>query len=562
MLPPGDEDRLSCAWGCWLHEKARYWHETHAASLSDSIISMKSSIPQVLVVGAGPVGLASALALARLGISVRIIDQSTDVNIYSKALVLWRGSLKALNPFLDISLLTDAHPDFRGLKASSKEEAIAYMSFEDDSRGIKPGVFIPQYETESCLINALESNGVTIERGVGLKSFTHSETGVIASLESEQGIENLEIPWMIACDGGHSTVRKALGLKFEGVTAERRWLIADVDIDQDEDVHSLQIIRNTHGVVVGFPIEGRRWRLLVDGGEVSDDGEIQVTVEEIQAAIDDRTSLGWTITNHYWLTHFHINERQVDDYVIGRVLLAGDAAHVHTPAGGQGMNTGLQDAINLAWKLAMVLHEQAPESLMRSYQSERHPVGRAVIKGSALIMRAAMHTSPLSMGLGKVLLPMISSLSMIRKKAIAFLTEDSISYRESPLAGIRPEGVTHGPGDLFPDYIIRTKDGCQNPATVLLSDPGFTLVAFGESVETQSLIDLFSQSGLPLHVRHVHTDGDAEDFDGHLARAFNLSAAGYVLVRPDSFIAVVSNDAGRVTEWLSGLTSGRYMNGI
>ena len=296
--------------------------------------------------------------------------------------------------------------------------------------------------------------------------------------------------------------------------------------------------------VVLLPLSEERWRIIVDAGEIEEAGDAGApTIEDIQQAIDDRTSLGWKIMAQHWLTHFHINERQVDSYVNGRVLLAGDAAHVHTPAGGQGMNTGIQDGVNLAWKLAMVLRGQASESLMCTYHSERHPVGAYVIKASSMMIRAAMNTSPLAIGIGKVLAPIMTTLPTVRKRAMAFLTEDFVSYRESPLAGMRSGQGSHGPGDAFPDFMIRFSDGEHRSAIELLKDPGFTLVVVGDSVDSKPIVDRFKQAGIDLHVRLVATDADAQDNEGRLVDAFGLPDGGFVLVRPDSYVATVSNDA-------------------
>ena len=519
---------------------------------------MQSPSTQVLVAGAGPVGLTCALVLSRLGIRVRIIDEQPSKTDYSKALVLWRGSLKTLNPFIDIGCFEAGHSDVRGAKLSSKTDSIAHMSLEDEGRGVVPGIFIPQYDTESCLIDALRSQGVEIERGSRLDSFTQSDDGVSIRVATGDGDEDVRVGWLIGCDGGHSTIRETLGLSFDGQSREHRWLIADVDIDRREDQHELRIVQSAKGAVVCFPLSEERWRIIVDAGEIEEACDAGApTIEDIQQAIDDRTSLGWKIMAQHWLTHFHINERQVDSYVNGRVLLAGDAAHVHTPAGGQGMNTGIQDGVNLAWKLAMVLRGQASESLMRTYHSERHPVGAYVIKASSMMIRAAMNTSPLAIGIGKVLAPIMTTLPTVRKLAMAFLTEDFVSYRESPLAGMRSGQGSHGPGDAFPDFMIRFSDGEHRSAIELLEDPGFTLVVVGDSVDSKPIVDRFKQAGIDLHVRLVATDADAQDNEGRLVDAFGLPDGGFVLVRPDSYVATVSSDAQRVTEWLSGIETGR-----
>ena len=178
------------------------------------------------------------------------------------------------------------------------------------------------------------------------------------------------------------------------------------------------------------------------------------------------------------------------------------------------------------------------------------------------MIRAAMNTSPLAIGLGKVLAPIMTTLPMLRKRAMAFLTEDFVSYRESPLAGMRSSHASHGPGDAFPDFMIRFSDGDHRSAIELLNAPGFTLVVVGDSVDPKPIVDSFRLAGIDLHVRAITASGDAQDNEGRLVDAFDIPDGGFVLVRPDSYIASVSRDAQRVAEWLSGIQSGRWLNGI
>ena len=201
--------------------------------------------------------------------------------------------------------------------------------------------------------------------------------------------------WLLGCDGGHSAIRKSLGLEFPGATLDHRWLIADVAIEQASDPSRIRIELDRGGVVAVFPVGAGRWRVVADLGR-SDDAASEPTLADVQRLLDARTTLEWTATRAYWLGHFKINERQVERYRHGRILLAGDAAHVHSPAGGQGMNTGMQDAQNLAWKLAVHLRDGGDESLIDTYHAERHPVGHQVIRDSARMLRMTMLTNRLA----------------------------------------------------------------------------------------------------------------------------------------------------------------------
>ncbi|MDG2424592.1 MAG: FAD-dependent monooxygenase [Phycisphaerales bacterium] len=503
----------------------------------------------VLIVGAGPVGLTAALVLSQLRTPCRIIDKSMSPTDISKALVIWRRSLQCLDPFLPMETFLENHSAVRGVNFFSDGKQRAHLLFAEDGRGDPPGVFIPQYDTEKILIDALASHDVTVERDVELQSFQHGEDGVTVTLGKGNETETVQVPWLLACDGGHSTVRKKLGLSFPGESTNRRWLIADVGIQEETRMDELMIETAAQGAVACFPIGPQRWRIICDDGLVEEDAQLApVTLEQIQQVLSERTSWGWHLTESFWLSEFRVNERQVEQYRHGRIFLAGDAAHVHSPAGGQGMNTGIQDAINLAWKLAMVHAGKAPEALLNTYQAERHPVGAMVVKGTAALMRNWSKTGHVARGVRSILVPLATSIGPVRRKIIGMLTEDSVSYREGPLAGIRREHASHGPGDGFPDRLVSVS-GLPSSSTCLLRDVGPTVVIFGEQCDLGSLSFGLEGNGLPIAIKRVGPGGDAEDPKGALAHAMGLTDGGMVLVRPDGVIAAVGDTVAELSAW-------------
>ncbi|MEE2906742.1 MAG: FAD-dependent monooxygenase, partial [Planctomycetota bacterium] len=361
--------------------------------------------------------------------------------------------------------------------------------------------------------------------------------------------ETQQVSWLLGCDGGHSIVRKHLGLSFPGETMDRRWLLADIGIEESIPMDELRVETAPQGAVACFPISSHRWRVICDAGPIEEGAEPQpVTLEQIQEIMRERTSWGWTIREAFWLTEFHVNERQVEQYRHGRVFLAGDAAHVHSPAGGQGMNTGMQDAINLAWKLAMVQGGQAPEALLDTYQAERHPIGAMVVKGSATLIRNATRTSRMARGVRSFLIPLATSIGPVRRKLVGMLTEDNVTYRDGPLAGIRRSHVSHGPGDGFPDRFI-SMNGQEMSSTHLLRNAGPTVVVFGDDQDLSGLTFGFDGKGMPVVKKRVGSGGDAEDSEGVLARTLGLHDGGLVLVRPDGVIAAVGQEAGELQAW-------------
>jgi hypothetical protein len=372
---------------------------------------------------------------------------------------------------------------------------------------------------------------------------------VIATLEGPRGSETMKTTWLVACDGGHSTVRHSLQLDFGGDTVNRRWLLADVRIEENEVPNTMFIEGASEGTVALFPVGPGRWRVIADGGEVDPDREAKpLDLAMVQEIIDRRTQRGWTLREGLWLTEFHVNERQVDNYVHGRMVLAGDAAHVHSPAGGQGMNTGIQDAANLAWKLAAIIRGEAPESLMQTYQEERHPVGAAVVRGSSLMLKAAMHSGPLARGLRSFVVPAAMSIGPLRRKFIDFIVEDAVTYRRGPLGGTRREGAQQGPGDAFPDVAIDVNgdgDGDTRPATDLLRHGGPTLLLLGEQETPEHLSFGGGQHSQPVLIQTL----SAKTQRG-LASQLGLPDGGLVLVRPDSVIAAIDTNISGIHNWL------------
>src|SRR6266851_7234852 len=254
----------------------------------------------VLISGAGPVGLTMANELTRYGISVRIVDKTDSPYPYA--------------------------------------------------------LMIPQSDTERVLEERLEKQGVKVERNVALESFTDQGNQVQAVLRKASGeSETLTADWLVGCDGAHSAVRHGLGFTFDGTTQPSDWYLADGHISGLDGQDRLHIYWHKDGILAFFPITQGRWRVVADLGPAQTEGHhADPTLEEIQSLLTLRGSDALVIKDAYWLASFRINERKVSKYGRGRAFLAGDAAHIHSPAGGQGMNTGMQDAFNLAWKLSLV----------------------------------------------------------------------------------------------------------------------------------------------------------------------------------------------------------------
>ena len=316
-------------------------------------------------------------------------------------------------------------------------------------------LMIAQSETERVLEETLASRGVKVERSVSMESFSEKSTGGLeAVLRKADGTsETVQADWLLGCDGAHSTTRHALGFTFEGSTQDSDWYLADIHVKGLEPTDLLHIFWHRDGILAFFPITPGRWRVIADLGPATGSAHHpDPTLEEIQAMVAHRGNPGITLSDPVWLAAFRINERKVKDYGRGRVFLAGDAAHIHSPAGGQGMNTGMQDAFNLAWKLNLVIKGVAKPSLLDSYSTERSAVGEMVLRNAGRMTEAAIARNPVIQGLRNTMVKFALSFPQIGHVMADTLSELNIAYPESPLAvaGARARALASSPARAGP----------------------------------------------------------------------------------------------------------------
>lgn len=377
--------------------------EPHAARDGTPGTSNLPGEPEVLVVGAGPVGLTCAIELARRGIAVRIIDKRPEaasradkaIGIHCRTMEIWE----------DQGVVTEAIRV--GIWLHGQTVYVnGNLTHQVDWAGLDDLPYahlgLPQYETERILADRLASLGVAVERGVELISFEQDADGVSATLKNIAGETTIaRARFLVGCDGGHSLVREGLGLRFEGGLSmfPQLFMLGDVQLDWTMPKgHLLRFVRieddgDFTGMLVCVPLPGHdRYRVATLAPQ-----ELQKTIgsgvvpagfwreytppslADIQAVIDDLAPVPTTARNLRWSSIFRIKHGIVDRYRAGRVFVAGDAAHLHPPAGGQGMNTGIQDAWNLGWKLALAVRGTAAPGLLDSYEAERRPAGKAIV---------------------------------------------------------------------------------------------------------------------------------------------------------------------------------------
>src|SRR5262245_22910697 len=432
----------------------------------------------VLIAGAGPVGLTMANELARYGIGVRIVDTAAERTDKSKALVLWSRTLELFDHAGYVEPFLAAGIACHGAQFSNGHNVIANVKLAGIDTVYPYALMIPQSETEGILEEQLAKRGVKVERTVTLQSFSEQGNQVKAVLRKANGeSETLTADWLLGCDGAHSTVRHGLGFAFEGTTQPSDWYLADGMISGLEPRDSLHLFWHRDGILAFFPIGGGRWRVIGDLGPAKSEGHHpDPPLSEVQALITDRGTPGIIVKDPYWLAAFRINERKVSNYGRGHIFLAGDAAHIHSPARGQGMNTGMQDAFNLTWKLAQVIGGVAKPALLDSYSVERSAVGEMVLRNAGRLTDMAIMRNPALQALPNTVVKVALGFPEVRHLMSDTMSELNIGYPESPLT----VSGTHGAHS--------TKAGNRWPER-LPADPGkarFTALGAADGVKALS----------------------------------------------------------------------------
>jgi 2-polyprenyl-6-methoxyphenol hydroxylase-like FAD-dependent oxidoreductase len=498
----------------------------------------------ILIVGAGPTGLTAALELSRLGVPVRIIDKQAAPATTSRAVGVHARTLELLElRGLADEMVRLGNPGQAASIYGGGKRVFRLNFTRIDSR-YNYSLFISQAETERILRTAVRKQGVQIERGVELVGLaqdvlSRDPNPVRVVLRHADGrLEQARAPWLISAEGAHSTVRATLDLPFEGHTREEQYALGDLHVEGELAETDVHIFSSAHGFLGMFPMGNRRFRLIASNPPPGKDtGPL---LAELQAIYDQRSPIPVRFRDMSWSSWFRINSRMVARLKVGRLLLVGDAAHIHSPAGAQGMNTGIQDMVNLAWKLALVLKGQAPPALLETYEQERLPVMRntlAVTEGLTNVIVSEKQLGPWAQEAEKAHDTMAARFSQL-----------AIGHRDSPLSATYLQEGLHG-GDRVPDLPVRYRSeggaGWKESTLFSLLDPSrfsLLLVRFAESAAAHAelydavqpwrdLIRVVELAPLPEKAR--------ERFQGVFGRS-----DGVFLVRPDGYVGFASGERG------------------
>lgn len=491
-------------------------------------------VTRVLVVGAGPTGLALALQAHASGASVRVIDRRPEAARPSRAMMLHARSLEVLRPLGVVDSLlkyADSAPTVRlHLRGHVFRVTVAELAVPDTA--YPHLTLLPQAQVEQVLATALESRGVRIERGVELVSLTSvPRSGVRAQL---LGTDPATCDYLVGCDGADSTVRQAVGIGTTGGVYDREIVQADLELDGELGTDTAHVSTTRAGLIFLFPHgDQATWRLLatraVGGGPM--------TSRDVQQMLD-AARLQTRVSRVAWSEIVPMRYRLADRYRHDRVFLAGDAAHVHSPAGGQGMNTGLQDAINVGWKLARAANATDPQTLLDSYELERRPVARATTAWTNLVFWAESGLDPIASLIRTVLLPVGAPLVLptalrlrhLTAAGFRILAQFRVGYPGSRLSidDGRPESLPVRAGDRLPDLPVTVADGRTRLQT-LTARPGTHLLLLRDAPTVE-----------------------AADASIHVHRLLDRDGRGLVAVRPDGYIGLCTTEASspQVLHWL------------
>lgn len=420
-----------------------------------------SSRTNVVVLGAGPTGLALACGLVAGGVPVRVLDKATGPARTSRALGLQPRGAEVLDRLGALGDLPARSIGLRHVAVHINGRHVTSLRLGRRTKLVtRAALLVSQAEIETALRHRLADLGSHVEWEAELVSAEQDARSVTVGLDDGTTVRS---EWIVGCDGAHSSVRKAAGIGFPGVPLVERFLIADVHADLPLPRDTVAVWLHGADLIGAFPLPGEDlWRLMAPAPE--DTAAPEDTGDEDIAAILARVLArcsglaASSVRGAEWTSSFRFHRRLADTYRQGRILLAGDAAHIHSPFGGQGMNTGLGDAENLAWKLALVAAGRAQPALLDSYEAERRPIAAEVLASTSGMTRLVLGDTALArLARDHVFVPLLNR-PWAQRLIWEHASQLKVSYRRGPLAQ-RTFTTGPRPGDRVPDLACRDADG-------------------------------------------------------------------------------------------------------
>ena len=475
--------------------------------------AIDTDVLDVLIVGAGPVGLFLANECARRNMRWRLIEERSSQSEHSKALAIFPRTLEIFDMAGLASPFLEKANRVTQVAVITHDRTLARMQFTPEETPYPFIAMVPQDVTERLFVDALQRKGGKVEyqtKFISLEQMEPEDHAVNAVIERAGEAAKVRASIIVGCDGAHSAVRHQLNLPFEGAEYHGSFLLADLETNDKLPADEMQLCPSEIGPVAIFPMSATRRRVVATidntvGDAPSLDLVRRILAERAPDAIEAR-SLNWS-------SYFHIHHRQAARLREGRVFIAGDAAHIHSPFGGQGMNTGLQDAWNLIWKLDLFLKGRGNEELLESYSSERLPVIKNVIEITDRLTRVMGTPNKLAQVLRNAIIPMVSRLAPFQHAFVQRLSELGIAYQGSP--------IVEGPGKRYFDNSMRGGKGISSSFLLFL----------GKNDKDKDA-ELTKEAAEQL----------SESFSG-VVEVRLAEQQGVVLVRPDGYIAYSSHNS-------------------
>ena len=528
----------------------------------------------VLIAGAGPTGLVMAIELARRGIACRIVDkvlprpysESRAEGIHAKTLDIFerQGILPAI---------LKAGKVLHGFSFFAEGRALGRITFATLDSPHPYAILLPQSEVERLLLEHLATLGVQVERPTEVIGMQQDADGTSVQIRDQYGTEQtLRARYLIAADGGQSTIRHLLQLDFPGHRLQGAYVMdADMDIAIPLPTDDGTFVLGPHGfLVLGLRPDGL-WRLALSLPQKDTRmGREQPTKERMQQILDtDFRDLGIHLKSTSWSSAFFLSSRMVSNIRRGRIFLVGDAAHIHSPVGGQGMNTGIQDAVNLAWKLALCVQHEEQEPLLASYHAERYPVMKRLIATTNASTVPLLVEQPLLVHARNLLLRVVTHIAALNTQLISSFTGFEVHYRHSPILADLDGGRGVHAGDYAPDVteLVTLNQQFARFADLWATDARHQLLCFPESDTVPSDITSL-QECIDQHVPPTSTTirpwiitqqpdlwypNVVFDPNGHAAKRFGAQKGDVFLLRPDGYI-------GMTGQWASLLKKPHYLS--
>jgi 2-polyprenyl-6-methoxyphenol hydroxylase-like FAD-dependent oxidoreductase len=486
------------------------------------------STEPVLIVGAGPTGLVLALFLTRQGVNVRIIDSAVEPGTTSRAVAV---AARTLELYRQVELADEVVA--RGLKVAAANiwvggQRAAHLPFGEIGAGLSPYPFMlifPQDQHERLLLERLAFEGVTVERGVTLTGLDARPDHVVAQLTHPDGRgERCEAAYLAGCDGAHSAVRRALAISFGGGTYDRLFYVADAAASGRAADRELHVAVDSADFVAIFPLATPGQVRLI--GSVRPEAAARGgTLSWADVSAHALSQMPLDVKEVRWFSTYHVHHRVADHFRQGRVFLLGDAAHVHSPVGGQGMNTGIGDAVNLAWKLAAVLRDAAAPALLDSYEPERIAFARKLVATTDRLFQLITRDGVLAAAVRRRVVPRLLGVLVPRETVRRFMfrtvSQIEVDYRDGALASGRAGKIQAG--DRMPFVPLPAGGGAPDNMQPLPS-PGWQLQIHGElEADVRAAVEA---EGIPLRL-YPWTEA---------ARTAGLVRNAAYLMRPDAYV--------------------------